>query len=93
MPDAVGDADAVADARIGGFHDGIACKRRRHKYYGNISSCFFHGIRNRIEDRAAEMLLTPLARCNAANHISAIFYHLGSMESPLFASKSLYYDL
>ena len=78
---AVGDTDTIANARIGGFHDGIGRERRWHHDDGGIGTGGRDRIFHRIEHRHPVLGLTAFSRRDAGNDVGAILDHFLRVET------------
>ena len=64
---AFGDADDERDAGVGGFHDRVGRKRRRHEDHRRVGAGFLHRVGHGVEDRPAFVRRAALARRDAAD--------------------------
>jgi hypothetical protein len=90
--DAVGDADAIADAAIGRFHDAVGGKGRRHEDQAGVAAggggSLFHGV----EDRHAHDGFAALAGHHAGHHVGAVVQHFLGVELRHAAGDALHDD-
>ena len=82
-----------ANTGVGGFHDGIGGKARRHGDQADIGvgGCYSHA--HGIEDGLAFEPLAAFARRHAANHVRAIFHHQLGMKAALPPGYALHQHL
>jgi hypothetical protein len=88
--DAVGDADAKANTGIGGFHDRVRCKRRRHEHDAGLGAGLAHRVLDGVEHRPLEVTLATLARRHAADHVGAVIDHFLRMKGADAAGEALH---
>ena len=69
---ALGDADDERDARVGGFHDGVGGKRRRHEDHRGVGAGFLHGVGDGVEHRPAFVRRAALAGRDAADDVGVV---------------------
>ena len=90
--DTVGDADAVADAPVGGFHDRVGGKGRRHEDEGGVAAGCGDGFLHRVEDGDAHDGLPPFAGDDASDDLRAVVEHFLGMELRHAAGDALHDD-
>ena len=88
--DAVGDANAIADACIGGLHDAVGGKGWRHEYQRCLGPGGGNRVFDRIKHRDAVDGLPAFAGHNAADNIGPIIHHFLGMKLRHPASNSLH---
>jgi hypothetical protein len=86
----LGNANHQSNTCIGGFHDGIGSKCRRHKDDTHIGARCFNRIGHSIKNRFIQVGAATFARGNAANQFCAVFDHLRGMKSTFGTRKTLY---
>ena len=87
--DALGDADDELDAGVGGFHDGVGGKRRRHEDHRGIGAGLRDRVGDGVEDREALVLGAALAGRHAADDVGAIGRGGLGVEGPFAAGEAL----
>ena len=90
---ALSDGHDDLDAGVGRFHQGVGCKRRRHKHNAHVRAGFGDGLGDRVEHGTVEVRLPPFSRSYTTNHIGAIFNHLACVESAFASCEALHNDL
>ncbi len=70
---ALGDAHDQIDVRVGGFHDGVCCTRRRHEDNGRVRARLLHRLMHGVEYRPTFVNGTALAGRDSAHNVSSIF--------------------
>ena len=87
--DAFGDADDERQAGVGGFHDGVGGKRRRHEDDRRVRAGLLHRVVHGVEDRPALVRRAALARRDAADDGGAVGGRLLGVKRPLAAGQAL----
>ena len=87
--DAFGDADDEREAGVGGFHDRVGGKRRRHEDHRRVGAGLLHGVLHGVENRPAFVRRAALARRHAADDGRAVGGRLLGVEGPLAAGEAL----
>ena len=90
--DTVGDADAIADARIGGFHDAVGREGRGDKHKAGVSAGGGNGLLYSVKHRDAEDGFATFAGDNAADDIGAVVLHFLGVELGHTAGDALHDD-
>jgi len=86
---ALGDGDDDLDAGVRRFHQGVGCKRRRHKHNAHVRTRLCDRIRDRVEHGAVEVGLASLPWRHAANNVGAVFNHLACVEGAFASGEAL----
>ena len=81
--------DATANTCVGCLKDGVGCKGGWHEQDARIGSSLLHRVLHGIEYRPVQVGLSTLARRNTADHIGAVFDHLGGVEGAFRSGESL----
>ena len=87
--DALGDADDLRHARLGGLENRLGRKARRHDNERRIGTLLLDGIGHRIEDRNTLDVLPGTARRDTRNDIGAVIAVAQRVERTLAARDAL----
>ena len=87
--DALGDADDLRHARLGGLENRLGRKARRHDYERCIRTLVLHGIGHRVVNRNTLDVLPGTARRDARNDIGAVVAVAQRVEGALAAGDAL----
>src|SRR5208283_4774846 len=86
---AFGDADDERNARIGGFHNGVGCERRRDEDNGRVGAGVFDGFGYSIENGAFQVIAAAFAWRDAADNRGAVGDGLLGVEGAFLAGETL----
>ena len=88
--DALGDAHGQRQAGIGGFHDRVGGKGRRHENHRRVGAGLAHRVSDGVEHRPAFMRRPALAGRHAADDLGAVGGRLLGVEGPFAACEALH---
>src|SRR5215471_3425283 len=83
-------ADNQGYARIGGLHDRVGRKWRRHENYARVRARSARPLRDRVEHGPVQMFLPAFARRNASHHVRSVRDGLLGVKRSLFPGESLH---
>ena len=85
----LGNTDDQANARIGGGHNGVGRRRRRHEHEAGISAGRLHGLFGGVVYRQPQTFLTAAPGSGARQDPGAVFQALRGVKPALAAGQAL----